>query len=395
MPCSLKAISDRCLFIAGLLLVLGYAGSGVVCADTLDTPEDQVEIEMESLEDEMRDLEDLLDEESEMETTITLKKLGGAVRISHSTKDVVQVGSSVVIDEDTHVRGDVVAVGGSATVYGLVDGDVVAIGGNVRLHDGVVVLGDAVAIGGRVIRDDGAKVRGETVSIAPGVGAFFPWSIGGEPESVMSRIGGVLLSIFVSWMILFVFAALFVGLISKPTDRVAASIRRDPLKAGFAGFLVFVLSPFVVLILTISIIGIPLIPIYFAMLTVAIIWGLVVSALEVGRGFGTKLYSDLSKPVVTAIVGIILLTLPKFLGKMLIAFGGPLHIIGWSVMVIGFLILGLAVVVGMGGILFTRFGRRDGNGGTAGTAGIAEAEVDPEPVAELEGEGPGADQPEA
>lgn len=365
MPCSRSCFIGRRITTIGLFPAILLLAAGSAWADTTSVdvdPGGKSAAIGESLENQMRELEERLGEEMDAETTITTNRMGGAVKISHSPEDVVQIGNSIVIDADTEVRGDVVAMGGGVTVYGNVHGDVVAIGGNVKLHEGVLVLGDAVAIGGRVIRDDGAQVMGETVSIAPGVSAFFPWSVGGEPESLGHRIGKVLTGIIVSWLILFFFALIFAGLLARPTDRVGASIRHDPLKAGFAGLLVMVLSPFALIILAISIIGIPLIPVYIAMLVVAIIWGLVASALELGRGFGTRVYSDTSKPVVTAIVGIILLTLPKHLGKLLTAIGGPLHMIGWSVMVIGTLIVLLAIFIGLGAVLFTRFGRRDGTG---------------------------------
>lgn len=365
MLCSPKSITEICFTTIGLLLVSSFFFTGTVEAETAygdSIDEEKAEAIADSLEEMARDLERSFEEESDVETTITIKRTGGAVRISHSPEDVVQIGSSAMVDAETQVRGDVVAVGGSATVYGHVLGDVVAIGGNVVLRDDATVQGDAVAIGGRVIRDDDTRVYGETVSIAPGVAAFFPWSISSDHDKPRHRIGGLFAGIMISWLVLFFFALIFAGLITKATDRVGAALRHDPLKAGFAGFLVLVLSPFVLVILGISIIGIPLIPVYIAMLVVAVIWGLIASALELGRGFGTRLYSDTSKPVVTAIIGIILLTLPKHLGKLLIAIGGPFHIIGWSVMVIGSLVVLLAIFIGLGGILFTRFGRRDGNG---------------------------------
>ncbi len=369
MLCSLNTVADRAFATIGMLLIISIFSVGVVVAETASSEEDdfdRAEATADSLREaasEMLDsIEERLEDELDAERDISYKRAGGSVRISHSPQDIVQIGSSAVVDADTRVQGDAVAVGGSVTIYGEVEGDAVAIGGNVRLRDDARVRGDAVAIGGRVIRDDGTRVGGESVSIAPGVAAFFPWSVSSDHDKPRSRIGGVLTGIFVSWLVLFFFALIFAGLISKPTDRVGASLRHDPLKAGFAGFLILVLSPFILVILGISIIGIPLIPVYIAMLVVAAIWGLIASALELGRSLGTKLYPDTSKPVVTAILGIVLLTLPKHLGKLLIAIGGPIHIIGWSVMVIGSLVVLLAIFIGLGGVLFTRFGRRDGNG---------------------------------
>jgi hypothetical protein len=90
--------------------------------------------------------------------------------------DQVHVGQSITVGEDENAGslvcigcsirvegtcGDVVAVGGSIMVDGMVKGDVVAIGGGVLLGDNASVAGDVVTVGGHLSRHPNAVVKGD------------------------------------------------------------------------------------------------------------------------------------------------------------------------------------------------------------------------------------------
>ena len=81
-------------------------------------------------------------------------------------EEVVRIGGSVTVDSDESVRGDVVAIGGSANINGEVDGNVVAVGGSVRLGPQAVVRGDVTSVGGEVHRDSTAVIRGGVHEVA-------------------------------------------------------------------------------------------------------------------------------------------------------------------------------------------------------------------------------------
>ncbi len=90
----------------------------------------------------------------------------------HETErgDVMNLDGDVNIDAEQTVKGDVVAVGGTAHVRGKVNGNVVSIDGDIHLYEGAKVRGDVMAIGGKVVRESGAEVVGSKVQIAA------PWA---------------------------------------------------------------------------------------------------------------------------------------------------------------------------------------------------------------------------
>lgn len=87
-----------------------------------------------------------------------------------SEGSVVNFAGDATIEAGRTVNGDVVAIGGNATVAGIVKGNVVAITGDVRLKDGASVTGDVIAIGGMVERAPKATVSGSKLQIAA------PWA---------------------------------------------------------------------------------------------------------------------------------------------------------------------------------------------------------------------------
>ncbi len=296
--------------------------------------------------------------EDDYDTLIQIRHLGGAVKVTHSADDIVKTGGSVTVDQAKTVPGDVVCVGGPVHVYGTIRGDAIALGGNVFLYDGSHVFGDAVSIGGRVVEEGDAVVEGQKLSIAPGISALIPGFEIHDPRTRVQRIGHAIKYIVIAYIVLFFLVLIFIDLLGKPTKRVGDRLRADSGKAGLAGFLLVVMTPVIMVILLISVIGIPVAVIYLPLLLIVQLWGLTAVSAEVGRSWGPKVFSGVRSPRMTAFMGVVLLTAPWFGGKLLKAIGGPLHVIGWSFTTVGLVIVALASFVGIGGILFSRFGRR-------------------------------------
>ena len=83
---------------------------------------------------------------------------------------VVKFSGDIEIPKDRIVEGDVVAIGGSASILGTVKGNVVAIDGDIALAEGASVQGDVVSVGGEVKRATGVTVGGSSVQIGA------PWA---------------------------------------------------------------------------------------------------------------------------------------------------------------------------------------------------------------------------
>ena len=175
-------------------------------------------------------------------------------------------------DED--IKGDVVAVGGSAHVEGIVEGSVVAIGGSVDLGPRARVDRDVVVIGGTLHRDPSAVVKGDIKEI--GVGAMT--GLWGAPVDWMGRWNRrvwapsfALASTLTRSIVLLVMCALVMLFGSGYVERVGARAAAEPLKAGAIGLLaqlLFVpLLVITVVVLVATLIGIPLVLVPFARLS--------------------------------------------------------------------------------------------------------------------------------
>ena len=89
--------------------------------------------------------------------------------------EIVRVGGDVRVERDERIEDDVVAVFGSAQVDGEVDGDVAVVGGSLTLGPEAVVHGDVNVIGGTLNRAATARIEGEVHNVGVGGG---PWRFG-------------------------------------------------------------------------------------------------------------------------------------------------------------------------------------------------------------------------
>jgi len=277
----------------------------------------------------------------------------------------VHIGSSIVVGEDELVTDPVVAIGGNVTVLGRVDDDVVAVGGSVRLGPKARVRGDVTAVGGRVDQERGATIGGTVneVRIGPQFN-FKPWHMfdgvwfdGWDAIGSSFRLIGTVMR--VSLVLLLV---LLVALIaSRPVQRIADRVGRDPWMSGFTGLLAQLLFIPVlvvtVVILAVSIIGIPLlllVPFAIVAFLVAMLVGFSGVALRVGRwAVGHE------RPAFVALaVGVVLVSAVALLARTLSLLPVPLWPISWFLALTAFLLEYVAWTVGLGGALLTRFGTR-------------------------------------
>jgi hypothetical protein len=277
----------------------------------------------------------------------------------------VHIGSSIVVAEEEHVTDPVVAVGGSVTVLGRVDDDVVAVGGSVRLGPKARVRGDVTAVGGRVDQDKGAQIGGTVNEIR--IGPQFdlrPWHFfDGHWFDGWSAVGGSFRLVGTLMRIsLVVLLVMIVALIaSGPVERIGDRAGREPWLSGFTGLMAQLLFiPVLVLtivILAVSIIGIPLlvlVPFGIIAFLLAVLVGFAGVAQRLGRwAVGPD------RPLFVALaVGVVLVSAVALLTRLLTLLPLPLWPVTWIVGLTGFLIEYIAWTVGLGAALLTRFGTR-------------------------------------
>jgi hypothetical protein len=286
----------------------------------------------------------------------------------------VRFGGDVEVAEDEAIDDDVVVILGSARVDGRVDGAVVAVGGSVHLGPKADVRGDVTAVGGSVERAKGSVVQGQINEVRIAKPTFGPlvnvhpwreWQWFGD--TVRNPFGGSvdLVATLVRIGLIGLLAALMIAVLPGPVRRVADRVGAEPWRAGFVGLaaqLLFVpLLVITVVVLAVSIIGIPLlllVPFGLIAVAVAFLMGFAGASCAIGRWIGERAGSGVPSLLVSLVVGLAVVFALTVIARFAGLAGLPARVVLSTVLVAGFLVEYVAWTVGLGGVLLSRFGRR-------------------------------------
>ena len=247
-------------------------------------------------------------------------------------------GDRVVVCQSLRIEaGEVVpkavAVGGSVTVLGHVLGDAVAVGGSVNLRPGSQVDGDAVAIGGAVTVEEGARLEGDNVSLGA---RPIAWIVGGlAPLGASARLFGL------AWtraLLLLVVALLIALAFPDRVARVRTFLTSRPGVSSLGGIALLMGFIPLCILLAVTIIGIPLIPVAVMLLVALFLFGVTVSAMWLGERI--PLLQENKTPLKA------------------VALGGPVLVLVGLLPWIGTPVIVLAAVVSAGATIISRFGQR-------------------------------------
>jgi len=252
-------------------------------------------------------------------------------------RDVMVVFGSVTVNGVA--EGDVATFGGSVKVGGEVQGSVIALGGSVDVGSAGAVRGDLICFGGTVSQETRERVAGKVVMLGS-PGRLF--GLGGQnlddqPQSVLHSLRWPLV-LLLGWLVV----TLVVGLAFPGQVAVAAGeLGRRPLFNGLAGLLgvaALCLSLAASILLSLLIVGIPLLVIFFVSGLVLKVFGMVAVFHLVGRWTAGRLVAGSPNPL--------LLTLAGFVAV------GLIRLIPW----VGQAVWLLAGIFGIGVSLTTKFG---------------------------------------
>lgn len=263
-------------------------------------------------------------------------------------------GGQATLEENSRVNGDIVLMGGALDIDGEVNGDINAFGGTVTLEDHAIVRGDINAIGATLKRSEKAVVQGTVNTEQSFRFSFVPRlmlpnlpPLPSTPPPVsgfdlLKPIVSVLWAIFQA-LALAALAALVTLMAPKTTERVAQSIMAQPAVSAAMGLLTLIVAPAFILLLVITIILIPVGILGFLLVGVALIFGWIALGLELGQRIAGMFKVEWMPPV-SAGIGALTLTL-------------VVRSIDW-IPCIGWLAPFLVGIVGLGGVVISRFGTR-------------------------------------
>ncbi|MCZ7664080.1 MAG: polymer-forming cytoskeletal protein [Thermoleophilia bacterium] len=194
-------------------------------------------------------------------------------------RDIVRLSGDVDIPQGEVVDG-VVVMNGDITIAGTVTGNAFAANGDIRLLNGARVGGDAISLTGRVITEGTATIGGDRVEVGAG-----PINIGTPgPIDVPDPAGGFF---GFGWIFMSLGAAglgLFLVLISARSLRsVGEEIAHRPGRSALVGFLSIIGVPVLLVVLMISVIGIPLGLLLIPLLPLVGFYGLYALAMVAGE----------------------------------------------------------------------------------------------------------------
>lgn len=274
--------------------------------------------------------------------------------------DLVVFGGSANIEEGAKVEGNAVVIGGSLVVNGEVAGDVAVVGGAVTLGAESHVRGNLSTVGAMLTRTEGSQVDGEIFNTATSWqdrenGTQTPLPTPTVPPSVhinfqpfwsVANVIGQALALGILAMLVMLFLA-------PHTQRVGQAIVGQPVIAGLLGLLTVVLAPLALVLLIITILLIPVALVAVIAIALAAVFGWIAIGLEIGERF-TKAIKQQWHPSLAAGLGTFLLALVA-------------NIIG-LIACVGWLAPFLVTMLGIGGVIMTRFGARPAESPVAATA---------------------------
>jgi uncharacterized RDD family membrane protein YckC/cytoskeletal protein CcmA (bactofilin family) len=247
---------------------------------------------------------------------------------------------------DTRVTGPVsdnaVAVLGSTYVNSKVDGDVVAVLGNVELGPKAEVDGDVVSVLGRVTRDPAAIVHGavqRVLDVDIGGVPSFTWLhtwikhclLYGRPLAFFPGLGW-------AWTLalgLLAFYACLAVVFRPGVDRCVHTLETQPGHTALAGLLAILLTPVLLVLLLVTVIGIAAMPFVVGALFCMALFGKAVMLAWLGGRISGRRPGPAGHPAVAVLIG------------------GAVVLVLYVIPVVGFLVYKLLGFFGFGAVVYT------------------------------------------
>jgi hypothetical protein len=260
--------------------------------------------------------------------------------LASSDKSIVRIGNDITIEKGQKVRR-AITINGQITVNGTVEDSVLAIGGSVVLTKTAVVKGDVASLGGVIVMAKDAKVKGDLTEInSTNFYETVVNAVSNEWEGWSWVFALISLSILT---VILVLALIISALMPKPVRIISEVISKNTFRVILVGILCLVTIVPLALLLTISVVGIALIPLEVILVVITGLLGFIAVSRLIGS-WALRLGKRKA--------GIVRET---FWGLVIIWMVGWIPYVGW-------MIKAIAIVIGLGAALITRFGTYQATG---------------------------------
>lgn len=272
------------------------------------------------------------------------QKADSVVSIFGSSSSDGEAGTVVSILGDTRIGGAVtdsaVTVLGNMYVDSKVDGDAVAVLGSLELGPHAQIGGNVVVVGGGLQRNPAAIVHGGVENVFAGnfgsLSGLHTWIhqclLYGRPLALVPGIDWAW-GLALACLALYVFLAL---LFRESLFRCVETFETQPRKSVLAALLAMLLTPVLVVLLCVTVIGIAAVPFVMFGLFCACLFGKAVMLAWLGwRVTGRQAVGPLSHPAVAVLIG------------------GVIVLVSYVVPLLGFLAYQLLGLLGLGAVVYT------------------------------------------
>lgn len=277
--------------------------------------------------------------------------------------EIVRVGGSVRVDRDELVEREVVVVMGSAEINGEVQREVTVVMGSLTLGPEAIVHRDVNVIGGTLTRAPTARIDGSVNNVGLGGGSWnnrdFDDAFGNRFFWRMGGLAGTLLRVTLVLLLALAVVALGPAYVERIADRTAV----DPLRAGLIGFfaelLFFPALVITVVVLAISIIGIPLlvlVPFGIVLALVVLLVGFTGVAYHVGRSLHARFGWTGRGTYASVALGVIVIGALTVLARSAALIGGG--VFGFPLAALGYFVEYVAWTIGFGAAILVWLHRR-------------------------------------
>jgi hypothetical protein len=284
---------------------------------------------------------------------------GTSIVVNTGDAGLVRLFADAHVPAGKTIPGDVVAVFGSVDVGGTVEGDVVAVFGSVRLRSGASVEGDAIAIGGVLDQPADAHVSGQSVAI----GLLSPgWGV--------PTLATLLTVVFLGWLVTLILGWLLALLFPERMLQIGSTASRHSAGSFFLGLLSAPLFVIALVLLFITVVGIPFALLLPFVYLVAIWAGQIAGSYVLGCKILRRRPGEggLMGPI---LVGTLLVALCFGLGAGFAVPEGLPRTLSLFFTLLGVLLVVGLSIIGTGALILSRVGSRPAQPASApGTAAV-------------------------
>jgi len=253
------------------------------------------------------------------------------------------IGGVVDIEEDAAVSGDMFILGGLVSIDGTIEGNLVVVGGTVTLEENAVIEGDLISPASYINRDPDAVIEGNQVESWD-----IPWTdfdmpmitrppvhmTGMQIVPIITRLGKAV----VSMLVLLGLAALMLLIMPKATDTMTLALLVKPWAVLGFGALTALVMVFGGILFTLTICLIPLVILAGLAVALGVLAGWLALGFELGKRMASEIFKTEWHPVLSAVLGnLVLYLLARGLGLIpclggFLVFVAMLFALGMSVL---------------------------------------------------------------